>query len=438
MKNLTISAAFLVLAVASAGLAIAQTDTCVVPPSEVKLPADGNADTGQGLLFTSFFKNNGANRSVADTNMAGVEQWAYCSKNNLFMTRWLPGGDILLITNSNYADFKFAEMNLNGDFLNTYNESKANKQLAKAGQQSIIDFNHEVMRLPNGYTAAIAHNEMLSTSAQGGTPQNPVDIMGDEILVVDENWDLVWSWNAFDFLPIGRAAILGETCGACPSGGSKDNDQPDNVDPNCCPIALAPTANDWLHCNSIAYDSTDGNLIVSVRSQDWIIKIDYENGAGDGHVIWSLGNEGNFNMINTPNIPSPWFSHTHDVEIQSTVVPKLIMMFDNGNTRHASDKSADSRGQVLSIDETTFTADIYMNVDFNYYSQAFGTAQLLDNGNYWFMAGCAVSPKTTYPFRAAEYVYNPSTYTGTKAYEVWYEDTAYRSFRLTSLTGSGF
>jgi hypothetical protein len=48
---------------------------------------------------------------------------------------------------------------------------------------------------------------------------------------------------------------------------------------------------------------------------------------------------------------------------------------------HATDAPADSRGQVLSIDETNFTADIYMNVDFTFYSQAFGTAQLLDNGN---------------------------------------------------------
>ncbi len=436
MRFLTTLACLSVFAAAQAGLARAQSEACAVPPFELKMAPTSQSDTGEGLLFTSFFKGDGVNRSIADTNQAGATQWAYCSKNNLFMTRWVPGGTILAITNANYTDFKFGEMNLNGEFLNSYPESKANKQLAKAGQPSIIDFNHEAMRLPNGYTAAIAHNEMLSSSEQGGTSQNPVDIMGDEILVVDTNWNLVWSWNAFDWLPISRTAILGETCGACPSDGPDDH--PDNIDPNCCPLTLASVANDWLHGNSLAYDSTDGNLVMSLRSQDWVIKIDYENGAGDGHVIWYLGNGGNFNMVNTPNIPSPWFSHQHDVEIQSTVVPKLIMLFDNGNTRHATDSSADSRGQVISIDETSFTADVYMNVDFTFYSQAFGTAQLLDNGNYWFQAGCAVSPKTTYPYRAYEYVYDPSTYSGTQVYSIWFGDTAYRSFRLTSLTGSSF
>jgi len=250
--------------------------------------------------------------------------------------------------------------------------------------------------------------------------------MGDEVLVLDTNWNLVWSWNAFDFLPVTRAAILGETCKPCAqidAGG-------------CCPITLASVANDWLHGNSLAYDSSDGNLIMSLRSQDWVIKIAYQDGAGDGHLVWKLGYQGDFTMINTPNIPSPWFSHQHDAEVQATANPKLIMLFDNGNTRRSTDPTANSRGQVLSINEQTLAADIYLNENFSFYSSAYGTAQLLDNGNYWWQAGVANGPNVPDPTRSIEYV--PFGFTGSTAFSIQFADTAYRSFRLTSLSGTGF
>jgi len=201
----------------------------------------------------------------------------------------------------------------------------------------------------------------------------------------------------------------------------------------CCPITLASQANDWLHGNSLAYDSTDGNLIMSLRSQDWVIKIAYENGTGDGHLIWTLGNQGNFTMLNTPQIPSPWFSHQHDVEVQATANPKQILLFDNGNTRHAADPSAKSRGQVLSINEQTLVADIEANVDFPFFSQAYGTAEVLDNGNYWWQAGAAVGAGTADETRGFEYL--PSGFGGIAAYAIEFADSAYRSFRLDGASG---
>ena len=101
---------------------------------------------------------------------------------------------------------------------------------------------------------------------------------------------------------------------------------------------LTPTASarlgegpsDWLHANSIAWSPEDGDLIVSLRSQDWVIKIDYGNGTGDGHVVWRLGQGGDF-TINSSD-PSPWFSHQHDVRY---INDTTIVLFDDGNTRHA-------------------------------------------------------------------------------------------------------
>src|SRR5262249_5782997 len=51
--------------------------------------------------------------------------------------------------------------------------------------------------------------------------------------------------------------------------------------------------NDWLHDNSVDL-TPDGNLLLSSRHRDWLIKIDYRNGEGSGKVIWRLGKDGDF------------------------------------------------------------------------------------------------------------------------------------------------
>jgi hypothetical protein len=393
---------------------------CAVPAPDVILQPTKNADTGDSLVITSFFTKKGVKGCVALTDLQGTPSWSYCQSGQLFMTRPVPGGTVLILTSQTYTDYAVSEINLAGYTINSLTEASANSQLAALGQQSIIDFNHEAMRLPNGYTAVIAHNERLYTNVQGpGT----VDVMGDEVLVLDTNWKIVWTWNAFDWLPVSRAAILGEKCHPCSQTQTGA----------CCPITLNTKANDWLHGNSLAYDSTDGNLIMSLRSQDWVIKIAYENGVGDGHVVWTLGYQGNFAMINTPNISSPWFSHQHDVEVQITANPKTLTLFDNGNTRRSTDFTATSRGQVLSIDEQSLTVDIHTNVDFAFYSSGYGTSQVLNNGNYWWQAGAAGGQNNADPTRSFEYV--PSGFTGIAAYAIQFADTAYRSFRLNSTSG---
>ena len=79
------------------------------------------------------------------------------------------------------------------------------------------------------------------------------------VIVLDQNFQVAWVWDPFAWLDTNRLPTLGEGPG------------------------------DWMHANSIAWSPADGNLVVSMRSQDWVIKIDYANGTGDGHVVWRLG-----------------------------------------------------------------------------------------------------------------------------------------------------
>ncbi len=112
---------------------------------------------------------------------------------------------------------------------------------------------------------------------------------------------------------------------------------------------VAPIASDWMHSNSLFYNKGDGTFIMSSRAQDWVLKINYGYGSGDGAILWRMGVDGDFAFNNTANDPYPWFSHQHDVGVEADGV---MTLFDNGNTRiYAS--GGNSRGMALEFDETT-------------------------------------------------------------------------------------
>lgn len=47
---------------------------------------------------------------------------------------------------------------------------------------------------------------------------------------------------------------------------------------------------DWCHANAVSHDPRDDSLLVSLRHQDCIIKIDRRS----GDLVWILGDPGNW------------------------------------------------------------------------------------------------------------------------------------------------
>src|SRR5574340_128543 len=252
----------------------------------VKAPPAGSAN---GILLQSAFGDPVA------TDLYGNLVWSYSGGLN-FMTRPEPGGTFFGIVEDAAADPSgqiLREFDLAGNTLRETNAEQISVQLAALGQPPITAFHHEVRGLPDGSVLALASVEKILTGVQG---PGPVDVLGDMILVLDRNLQVLWAWNAFDHLDPYRMAILKETCTA--GAGSA-----------CPPLRLAERANDWLHGNSLQL-TPDGHILYSARHQDWVIKIDYENGQGTGNVIWRLGNGGDFQLFGSG--AQPWFSHQHD------------------------------------------------------------------------------------------------------------------------------
>jgi hypothetical protein len=276
------------------------------------------------------------------------------------------------------------EFDLAGNLVRETNWIAINAQIAALrsahglSPANLIWISHEGTRLPNGYTATFLTDERVANQGNG-----PVDVAGDDVVVLDQNFQAVWEWDAFDRLDITRKAILNDTCSTssaiCPPARNKtQNGQ------------YYTSINDWTHMNSVTLDPTDNNLIVSSRAQSWVWKVNYANGAGDGHIIWTLGKQGSFSLPGgTPQ--SAWFSYQHDAQVwpdSQCSSGYCMMLFDNNNVQVTQNGGGDSRGQVWNLDLSSMTATPVLNVDLGFYSSAVGYASVLSNGNYDFSSGC--------------------------------------------------
>jgi hypothetical protein len=279
-------------------------------------------------------------------------------------------------------------------------------ELTAMGHDPIYSFSHDVERLPNGQTAVIGLTER--TVNINGTL---TDYVGADIVVLDDNLQVAWVWDSFAHLDVNRGPVLGEVL------------QPGSQIPTASVPRLP--AVDWLHLNAVSWSPADGDLVLSMRNQDWVIKIDYRNGEGDGHVIWRLGQDGDFTVNSTD--PNPWFSHQHDAHY---VDDTTMVLFDNGTTRRESYPNANSRGQVWKLDEETMTATLVVNADLGNWAGALGAAQRLSNGDYSFTMG-EIGPEPPPPHPPAQtFEVSPD---GTVVYDLKDSQMEYRSFRIRTL-----
>ncbi len=365
----------------------------------VLVPRNGASDTNPILLGGPL----GANPVAHD--LAGNVLW-YGPPDATFLTRVQAGGEFWGLIEAAGDPYRqiVRKFDLAGMTLLETNAARVNEQLRALGKRQISGFHHEARPLSGGRVAVLAGVEQIMTDVQG---PGPVDILGDMIVVLDQDLNVVWTWDAFDNLDPSRKATLGEQC---PNAG-------------CPTFYLAPTATDWTHGNAIQF-TPDGNFLYSARNQDWLIKIFFDGGTGDGHIMWKLGVDGDFQIES--NDPYPWFSHQHDGNF-APGDPTKLLVFDDGNKRRNLLKTGNSRGQVFRIDEQNRMVTPIVNADLGVYSGAVGSAQALRNGNYHFDAGFVAENNTLDSYSIE---IDPS---GRIQYEAHQNVILYRTFRMTDM-----
>jgi len=144
---------------------------------------------------------------------------------------------------------------------------------------------------------------------------------------------------------------------------------------------------DWTHANALAYSPDDGNLLVSLRHQNWVLKLDYENGTGTGNILWKLGYQGDF-TLNSDN-PADWFYAQHDANIVSpnSTGDFLLGVYDNGNDRvllacgSPGATPCYTRATIFEVNETNMTASVNWADSPLSFSSWGGAVQLLPSRN---------------------------------------------------------
>ena len=125
--------------------------------------------------------------------------------------------------------------------------------------------------------------------------------------------------------------------------------------------SLQPTDQgvDWVHANAVLYDARDDSIVVSLRSQDAVVKFARQT----GELIWILANHENWNPAFEPYLLKPvgrfrWQYHQH---APMWTPQGTLLLFDNGNHRTSpfdgkpkiADKDNYSRAVEYAIDEQT-------------------------------------------------------------------------------------
>jgi arylsulfate sulfotransferase len=312
------------------------------------------------------------------TDLNGNTLWAYQPKlpNNPGPdpVKLLPNGHFLIVFSGqpDGANFVIQEVDLGSNVIWQMNTAQLNTALAAATcaecNVTVIGAHHDFLLLPNGHLILIA--SLTETLTDGTTPTGDIVIdLGDMENVGGNNPNHtpqpVWAWNEFNHL-----------------------------DTNRRPYSYP----DWTHTNAIIYSKDDGNLIISSRHQNWLIKIDYNNGAGAGDILWHLGYQGDFTLLNadgsTNSDPFAWFYAQHGPSFVSTnTTGKFsLVLFSNGDDRGVSvvpggtcgvagQPSCFSTVPILDLDETAKTATLVFNPTTPDYSWFGGNAQILNNGN---------------------------------------------------------
>ncbi len=271
-------------------------------------------------------------------------------------------------------------------------------------------FHHDVLVLPNGHWIGLCQIAKDFTDLPGypGTTQ----VAGDALVDIDPNGNVVWAWNSFDYLDVNRHL----------------NGLPD-----------------WTHSNALVYLPNDGNILLSMRHQSWVLKIDYNNGTGAGDLLWRLGYQGDFaltqNGVSTDD-PSVWFSFQHFPSlINQSASDTTLAIWDNGDNRvldtsgticgTPSTAACYSRATIFQVDESAMVANLLWDDLPEYYGIWGGSIIQLPNGNVEFDANALAvppSPNVATEVQEVTQTSNPQV--------IWKMDlsiTAYRSYRVPSL-----
>jgi hypothetical protein len=219
---------------------------------------------------------------------------------------------------------------------------------------------HDSLMLPNGNIIMLSYQDVIMDLTQfGGSPSAIVTDI--HIVEIDSSGTIIFEWKGLDHFQITETT------------------------PDITLQATPPNKIDYAHANSIDV-ATDGNLILSCRHLDAVVKINYQT----GDIIWRLGGKKSDFVFPNDSLGGP--SHQHCARMLSN---GNLLMFDNGNLHNPPV----SRAIEYQLNETSAPKAAtlvwqFMN-DPPLFSVFTGSVQRLANGNTFIGWGAISNPAAT-------------------------------------------
>jgi arylsulfate sulfotransferase len=356
--------------------------TGTIPPARIPVITAQqvqNSTPSPGIELFSFVPPTNTNLLTAfATDLAGNVIWYYDLEPGLFPfpIKPLQNGHMLVITSLgatvSAGPNEIREVDLAGTIVNRITIDSLNKALSGIANFQAASFHHDILPLPNGHMILLVdYNRTINN--QPGVPDGTV-VTGDALVDWDPKLGPVWTWSTFDHLDVSHA-----------------------------PYGLP----DWTHSNAVIYSPDDGNLILSMRNQNWIIKINYGDGSGDGSILWRFGPGGDFTLPPGQD-PIEWNYGQHYPTIVGSNSAGIfsMMFFNNGNNR-LLDTNATVCGTlgtpncyssvpIFQLNEFTKTATVLWEDNLSpAYSICCGDALILPNQDVEFDIAFAVPGTST-------------------------------------------
>jgi len=147
---------------------------------------------------------------------------------------------------------------------------------------------------------AVIDSNMCPIECDENLP-NIIPWQGDRFIELDQNGNLLWEWNTFDYLSLNE------------------------YNPLWVEDYTGSTEFDWTHSNSVYFDSLTDRVYISIRNLSRIVAIDYNT----KEIIWNLGNTDFMNQIFFDE--DFGFSHQHSAQI---TYDDNLLFFDNGRNNN--------------------------------------------------------------------------------------------------------